>query len=707
MLSSYCYFFSSHSLSSPVDPEPASSTPRDRRPLHTFAEAAQSSDADSKRSSRTWADADKYIRSTVSDISASLNSRLESVSSYLCDASLPSHNVLSNLSLPSVSSWFAPSSSEPAQSKLPSAPVQSPARSPRPLLQPQQPQEESELTKGKTTFTFVLFGAASSAAVYLLVRNRRTMNRLQAAKSLAYRDARAWRRVALDFARINALAAGRVQNIVAASLRDGQAGKDIGRQIERELQEASRAVAQRRNWIREQDAKEASVADSSSHGSLAEVWGDIFDLERSGFFFGSRTGRRSAEDASFGTWQPGRMSRHDDVSRASSDRNACQSSEGSTSSNATSHEPHAAEEAPAQRSAKLKWQTVAGRAAAAAESSAVDEAAHTLVAKDQASSAETEETGELREEWIGDVDRAMRERDLKCSQEHKHDLDNAVESEDHLLPVSDLYIATDGRMRDEPNGAIIASELRAEQPKGQDGARPSRMQVESSDVYAYPISNQFRDLEDIFMASWDDSFAGLTSPATESSVKEKLVAKAVKARPNSALFKKLRAARAATGKEANVQSADDIEFLAELMFPQSAPPVHPAQQRQPDADGKTAPTSPAAVASPAAATLSETASASEVRVHELTEQLTKRQSELEEHKNKVRQLSERVDVMRDMCHELTDEAQRRDKTHKIQIEQLEHKIGLLTVWADEVQRRLGLDAPPFFAALRKPLTRRD
>jgi hypothetical protein len=575
------------------------------------------------------------------------------------------------------------------------------------LLQPQQPQEESELTKGKTTFTFVLFGAASSAAVYLLVRNRRTMNRLQAAKSLAYRDARAWRRVALDFARINALAAGRVQNIVAASLRDGQAGKDIGRQIERELQEASRAVAQRRNWIREQDAKEASVADSSSHGSLAEVWGDIFDLERSGFFFGSRTGRRSAEDASFGTWQPGRMSRHDDVSRASSDRNACQSSEGSTSSTATSHEPHAAEEAPAQRSAKLKWQTVAGRAAAAAESSAVDEAAHTLVAKDQASSAETEEAGELREEWIGDVDRAMRERDLKCSQEHKHDLDNAVESEDHLLPVSDLYIATDGRMRDEPDGAIIPSELRAEQPKGQDGARPSRMQVESSDVYAYPISNQFRDLEDIFMASWDDSFAGLTSPATESSVKEKLVAKAVKARPNSALFKKLRAARAATGKEANVQSADDIEFLAELMFPQSAPPVHPAQQRQPDADGKTAPTSPAAVASPAAATLSETASASEVRVHELTEQLTKRQSELEEHKNKVRQLSERVDVMRDMCHELTDEAQRRDKTHKIQIEQLEHKIGLLTVWADEVQRRLGLDAPPFFAALRKPLTRRD
>lgn len=707
MLSSYCYFFSSHSSSSPVDPEPASSTPRDRRPLHTFTEAAQSSDADNKRSSRTWTEADKYIRSTVSDISSSLNSRLESVSSYLCDASLPSHSAFTKLSLPGVTSWFAPPSSEPAQVKPAPVPVQPSTRPPRPLLQLQQPQEESELTKGKTTFTFVLFGAASSAAVYLLVRNRRTMNRLHAAKSLAYRDARAWRRVALDFVRINALAAGRVQNIVAASLRDGQAGKDIGRQIERELQEASRAVAQRRNWIREQDAKEASVADSSSNGGLAEIWGDIFDLERSGFLFGSRTGRRSAEAASFGTWQPGRMSRHDDVSQTSSDRNAFQSSEGSMSSTATSHEVHAAEDAPVQRSAKLKWQRVAGRAAAAADSTAVDEPARTVVAKDHASSAETEETGELREEWIGDVDRAMRERDLKCSQEHKQELDSAAETEDHLLPVSDLYIATDGRMRDEPDRAIIHTEMNGDQAKEQVGANPSRMQLDSSDVYACPISNQYRDLEDIFMASWDDSFAGLTSPATEKSAKEKLDAKAVKARPNSALFEKLRAARAETGKETNVQSADDIEFLAELMFPQSAPPVHPAQQRQPKLDTQTVPTIPTAVASPVPVNKSATASAPDSRVHELTEQLAKSQSELEEHKHKMRQLSERVDVMRDMCHELTDEAQRRDKTHKIQIEQLEHKIGLFTMWADEVQRRLGLDTPPFFAALRKPLTRRD
>ncbi len=144
------------------------------------------------------------------------------------------------------------------------------------------------------------------------------MNRLQSAKNLAYRDARAWRRVALDFARINALSASRVQKLVAASLRDGQAGSDIGRQIERELEEASRVVAQRRNWILDQDAKDAESSSSSGKKPVADSgWTEVFDLDRTGFFFGSRTGRRDSGLGEYGRWEPRHASRHDDVSSAS------------------------------------------------------------------------------------------------------------------------------------------------------------------------------------------------------------------------------------------------------------------------------------------------------------------------------------------------------------------------------------------------------
>lgn len=96
---------------------------------------------------------------------------------------------------------------------------------------------------------------------------------------------------------------------------------------------------------------------------------------------------------------------------------------------------------------------------------------------------------------------------------------------------------------------------------------------------------------------------------------------------------------------------------------------------------------------------------SDLKVQELIARLDSKEAELTRHKYTINELSDRLDRMCEMCHDLTDEAQRRDKTHRIHIEQLEQKVGLFTVWAEEVQRRLGLETPPFFASLRKPLKR--
>ncbi len=237
---------------------------------------------------------------------------------------------------------------------------------------------------------------------------------------MAYRDARAWRRVALDFARINALAASRVQNLVATSLREGRAGGEIGRQIERELEEATRAVAQRRSWIQEQDRKDAETgAASGSQRDFGDVWSDLLDPHHTtGFFFGSRAGRRGSDLGEYGRWKPGVFSRHEDLSSASTDGVAFKPSEPKSPCSPSDAPPKGE---PSKRSAQLKWQRVVGHSAAAAPSTVTASSASqsetaASLAKQPAASSQAEADAEAREDWIGDVDRAIRERDLKSSQ---------------------------------------------------------------------------------------------------------------------------------------------------------------------------------------------------------------------------------------------------------------------------------------------------
>ncbi|SPO21805.1 uncharacterized protein UTRI_01297_B [Ustilago trichophora] len=654
MLLSYCYIFS-HSPSSTIETQPASTPLLDpHTPSPPTSSPASSSEvAFSVLSTLSdWSSSvTSSIRSTVPTFLPSLFSTESSGEGNDTDSSHPSTSF--NLLPSALTSWFASPSSDPPQTTP--VPEKATIRSTRSLLREQQPQEPSVPTAGRTTFTFVLFGAASSAAVYFLVRNRRTMNRLNSAKSLAYCDARAWRRVALDFARINALAASRVQNLVAASLRDGSAGTEIGRQIERELQDASRVVAQRRNWILEHDRKDAETGPSSSTlRGFGHAWVDAFDPDRTGFFFGSRGGRRGSELGHFGQWKPTHVSRHDDVSSIPSETN-----------------PKSTSSSTPERSAKIKWQRVAGHAAAAAPTTAEDSDASNA-------SAIVDQQAEAREEWIGDVENAIRERDLNSSQATARVTDQAAvdafsgheseeyveaitgfatrnaegresvaDEQDHLLPVSDLHIATGGNLRDE-----VASSRNIKQTTKMSPTQVNTI-VSSTPKYSYPISDRFRDMEELLLAAYDDNFAGFSSPSAPDTVSKPVEsAKDVTAKPNSALFDKLRANRANIEKAKSSSAAEDIDFMAELIFRDDS-----------------------------------------------------REAELVGYKYKIDELSERLDTMREMCHDLTDEAQRREKSHKIQIEQLDHKVGLFTVWAEEVQRRLGLETPPFFASLRKPLKR--
>ncbi|GAC97194.1 hypothetical protein PHSY_004779 [Pseudozyma hubeiensis SY62] len=539
------------------------------------------------------------------------------------------------------------------------------------------------------------------------------MNRLQSAKSLAYRDARAWRRVALDFAKINALSASRVQSLVAASLRDGHAGAEIGRQIERELEEATKTVAQRRNWIQQQDQKDAqAAAPFSMQRSLGDAWGDVFDTHHTGFSFGSRAGRPGSELGDFGRWKPKHNFRHDAVPQ--------ETEPGSDAWAAKCDVPTS----PVKRSAQQKWQRVAGLSATAAPESP------TLSAKAQARPPPTWEgvlahevgaksQAESREEWIGDVDRAIRERDSKSCQSSKssdqaavdafsrfesepsidagtgaaiRDAESgqsAVDEEDYLLPVSDLYIATNGQIRD-TTAEVSLKRLSAgdKASKTRIGATKVNTTVSDPDKYAYPISDQFGDLHDIFIAAWDGNLTGLAGSSL-AEMEPETEAKTTKAKPNKALFEQLRAKsvrKGITEPNFNSASADEIEFMAELMFPSATAQAVTAESHSSPAKHETTPVSNA-------------------NEKELVDQLDRKQAELVGYRYKIDELSERLDTMREMCHDLTDEASRREKMHKIQVEQLDHKIGLFTVWAEEVQRRLGLETPPFFASLRKPLKR--
>ncbi|TKY85044.1 hypothetical protein EX895_006124 [Sporisorium graminicola] len=670
----------------------------------------------------------QQVGSTVKSAIPPINSLIEAASaeaSKLADSS--SRLVQSSLSPSSVTSWFSPPSSEternssvPAQASV--APIAS---------KTQQVKEPADANAPRTTtFTFCLFGAASTAAVYLLIRNRRTMNRLQSAKSLAYRDARAWRRVALDFARINALSASRVQNLVAASLRDGNAGADVGRQIERELKEATRAVAQRRNWIQEQDRKDAeSTTSASSLRSFGDGWGDVLDPHGTGFFFGSRAGRLGSDLGEYGRWKPKHSSRHDDVSESASDGLAFKSSQ--PWSRCTPSDSDAGTATTERSAAQLKWQRVTGHTAAEVPIAASSQSgAEDSSAKASASSSEAEIESAAREEWIGDVDRAIRERDLRTSQtttttttgrtdqaavdafsrsesepvldvgernalRNEAGRDAAVEDEHHLLPVSDLYIATNGQMRDTLEAPIERVTAVQKTKKAKIGAAQLKTTVTSDDKTVYPISDQFRDLQDIFIAAWDGNFAGLTHPASAAEIsstsKPDDSVQSVKANPNRALFERLRSDKAKkdvakNDSDATSTTAEEIEFMAELMFPSSVKQDSPAPFELTSLQ-------PEIGASP------------DTREEELTKKLEQKQSELTDYKRRLNELSERLDSMRDMCHDLTDEATRREKTHRIQVEQLDHKIGLFTVWAEEVQRRLGLETPPFFASLRQPLKR--
>ncbi|EST06324.1 hypothetical protein PSEUBRA_004211 [Kalmanozyma brasiliensis GHG001] len=531
---------------------------------------------------------------------------------------------------------------------------------------------------------------------------------------MAYRDARAWRRVALDFAKINAMAASRVQNLVAASLREGKAGGEIGRQIERELEEATRAVAQRRNFIQEQDRKDAEAAASgSSQRSFGDAWADVLDpFHGTGFFFGSREGRRGSDLGEYGRWKPSKVTRHDDISSASTDGLAFKASEPWSRCKAS-------DSAPNTRTAQLKWQRVVGPSCAAPPGTVTGTAVgKSATAASSAKDADAQT--EAREDWIGDVDLAIRERDRKSSlsagasdqaavdafsrlesevaidaeqsvlTEHKTGYKTVRDNEeDHLLPVSDLYIATNGQIRETPEEPIKRSMAISKLKRTRIGSMPTKKLATDADKYSYPISDEFKDLHDIFIAAWDDNFAGLsTGAATETcpTLKSDDPTQGGKAKPNRALFEQLRSQRAQKGNvKADAKSsseADEIEFMAELMFPSAAPKESTASNKP---------------------NLVETAPTPVFEKHEPAKHLDEMEAELASFKLKANDLSERLETMREMCHDLTDEAWRREKTHRIQVEQLDHKIGLFTVWAEEVQRRLGLETPPFFASLRKPL----
>ncbi len=112
---------------------------------------------------------------------------------------------------------------------------------------------------------------------------------------------------------------------------------------------------------------------------------------------------------------------------------------------------------------------------------------------------------------------------------------------------------------------------------------PAQKPVMDADKYAYPISEEFKDLHDIFIAAWDDNFAGLSNAAasqTSSALESDDTRPSVKAKPNRALFEQLRSKKAQSGnvktESKSTSEADEIEFMAELMFPSAVPVPAPA-----------------------------------------------------------------------------------------------------------------------------------
>ena len=67
----------------------------------------------------------------------------------------------------------------------------------------------------------------------------------------------------------------------------------------------------------------------------------------------------------------------------------------------------------------------------------------------------------------------------------------------------------------------------------------------------------------------------------------------------------------------------------------------------------------------------------------------------------IHELNERVHVLQNLSGTVQVEAKERAEELKVRTGKLEQQLGLFTVWAEEIQRRLGLNSPSFFSSSRK------
>ncbi len=172
----------------------------------------------------------------------------------------------------------------------------------------------------------------------------------------------------------------------------------------------------------------------------------------------------------------------------------------------------------------------------------------------------------------------------------------------------------------------------------------------------------------------------MAASQTGSANKSDNTTQSVKAKPNRALFEQLRSKKAQSGnvktESKSTSEAEEIEFMAELMFPSAAPAL------------PTAPPPPSPL----------------LKIHRSDQALPRQDrglpdctgagidqaagpetDELASYKYKLDDLSS-ASKRCGRCATTYGRSLEREKTHRIQVEQLDHKIGLFTVWAEEVQR---------------------
>ncbi|PWZ03071.1 hypothetical protein BCV70DRAFT_197307 [Testicularia cyperi] len=247
------------------------------------------------------------------------------------------------------------------------------------------------------------------------------------------------------------------------------------------------------------------------------------------------------------------------------------------------------------RSPQEKWQRVAGMAAAQesaesspgrtdptstiannpAEANATAAAAATPPTTTRsasrlgmaASSLRQSQGLEQHEEWIGDVNRAILERDLKSSQEARR-VQQHVKDGDYLLPVSDMHIASAHWTREDepaPPSLSSAADQIAQGKTKIETKQPQGSQQPQQTKYQYPISDQFKDLEDIFMAAWDDGYgiaAAKPMPAKASAKSGSSVTKGShvdsQADPDEIPITWTRASTHAPGKPVSITAENDV-----------------------------------------------------------------------------------------------------------------------------------------------------